>query len=84
MKTIRAGLVALASFGLLAGCATPEQWQVWRSHSSHFASGQHATFSFRNQGPEVERLRPTDLEKASGESWWGKQLPVPPGQGAGS
>jgi hypothetical protein len=60
----------------LTGCATSRQWAEWRSHSSHFASGQHASFSFRNQGAEAERVRTGDLQTAHSESWWGRQLPV--------
>jgi hypothetical protein len=38
-------MLALTSLGLLAqaACATPEQWQTWRSHNTHFASGQPGT-----------------------------------------
>jgi hypothetical protein len=81
MKTIPAALLALASPALLAqtGCATPEQWAQWHTHSSHFASGQHAAFSVRNQGAQAEQVRPTDPEKARDESWWGRKLPVSPG-----
>lgn len=84
MKTIPAGLLALASFALLAqaGCATPEQWNTWRSHDTHFASGQHASFSFRNQGPQAEQVRPTDPAKAQAENWWGRRLSMAPGSGS--
>jgi hypothetical protein len=83
MKTMRVGVLALTSLALLAqtGCATREQWAEWRSHSSHFASGQHATFSFWNQGEQAERVRATDPEKARGESWWGRELPVSAAKG---
>jgi hypothetical protein len=78
MKTRPRTLLLLTAFALLApaGCATSEQWAAWRSHSSHFASGQHAVFSFRNQGSEAERVRATDVDRAQDESWWGRQLPV--------
>ena len=29
--------------GVLAGCATSEQWAEWRSHNTHFASGTAPT-----------------------------------------
>lgn len=85
MKTRRAGLLAVASLALLvqAGCATPEQWQTWRSHSTHFASGQHAAFSVRNQGTEAERVTRTDPDAALDQGWWGRQLPIASGQGGG-
>lgn len=86
MKRTRAGLLAATSLALLvllvqAGCATPEQWQTWRSHNTHFASGQHAAFSVRNPGTEAERVRRTDPEKALAQDWWGRPLPMAPGQG---
>jgi hypothetical protein len=86
MKTTHAGLPALTSLALLtqAGCATPEQWAAWRQHSTHFASGQHAVFSFRNQGTEAEHVRRTDPETARAETWWGRELPVAPDRGGGS
>lgn len=86
MKSTYAVLLALISFALLAqaGCATGEQWAAWRQHDTHFASGQHAVFSLRNQGAEAEQVRPTDPEKARVETWWGRQLPVASRRGDGS
>ena len=51
--------IALAVGAAAGGCATSEEWAEWRAHSSHFASGQHATFSMRNRegtAPRVARL----------------------------
>jgi hypothetical protein len=78
MKTLHAGALALAASSLLAltGCASNEQWTAWRSHSSHFASGQHAAFSFRNRGEEARAVQATDPQKAREESWWGRPLPL--------
>jgi hypothetical protein len=83
MKTRLAGLLAVTSVALLAqaGCATNEQWQQWRSHNTHFASGQHAAFSFRNQGERAEQVRPTDPPKSVEQTWWGRKLPMAAGQG---
>ncbi len=85
MKTSTVGLLALAVLALLAqaGCATNEQWREWRSHTSHFASGQHASFSFRNQGPEAQRVKATDVPYARQEGWWGRELTMPPGREGG-
>ena len=73
---------ALLGVAFLAGaCATSEQWAEWRSHTSHFASGDHASFSMRNNmegtNPKVTR---TDVEAARTQNWWGKQISVEPGQ----
>jgi hypothetical protein len=63
-------IVGVAALG--AGCASREDWNMWRSHSSHFASGDHATFSMRNNkdgsNPKVTR---SDIENARGQNWWG-------------
>ena len=37
------------------GCATGEEWQIWRSNGAHFASGDHMFFSLRHRG-ERSRL----------------------------
>ena len=74
----RTALIAAISVALLAqaGCASREQWQAWRSHASHFASGQHAAFSIRNPGETAQRVKATDPSSASDQSWWGRTLPM--------
>lgn len=76
----KAILVAAATL-LAAGCASSEEWMDWRGHSTHFASGQHATFSLRNNkdgsNPRVSR---GDIEAARSENWWGKAITVSPEQ----
>ena len=53
-----------------AGCATSTEWQEWRDHTTHFASGQHGVFSLRNNrdgsNPRVSRA---DIAAAQTESW---------------
>ena len=63
----------------LAGCASSEQWNEWRSHSSHFASGDHMSFSLKNQG-KTPRVRAGDTKMASAQSWWGEPVVVRPDQ----
>ena len=45
---------------------------MWRSHSTHFASGEHGFFSMRNNkdgsNPKVYR---SDIEASRQENWWG-------------
>jgi hypothetical protein len=57
---------------LMVGCASREDWNMWRSHGSHFASGDHATFSMKNNkdgsNPKVTR---TDIESSRSQNWWG-------------
>jgi hypothetical protein len=74
-------LTALAAIMWLAGgCATSEQWRDWRSHSSHFASGQHMGFSLRNTEGSSPRVRRADVEASRIENWWGKPITVSPDQ----
>jgi hypothetical protein len=61
---------------LTAACATSEEWQTWRSHPSHFASGDHLTFSVRNREGEAARVTRDDITKARNEGWWGKPITV--------
>jgi hypothetical protein len=61
--------------GVLLGtvaCTTSEDWSMWRTHNTHFASGEHGVFSMRNHkdgsDPKVTR---SDIENSRVESWWG-------------
>jgi len=82
MRTIvtRAALIAGILF-LTGACASSADWGMWRSHSTHFASGEHGFFSMRNNkdgsNPRVSR---TDVDAARSENWWGKAITVSPEQ----
>ena len=64
-----------------AGCATSTEWQEWRDHTTHFASGQHGVFSPQNNrdgsNPRVSRA---DIAAAQTESWCRKVITVSPEQ----
>jgi hypothetical protein len=82
MRSKIATVAALIGVAFLSGaCATSEQWAEWRAHTTHFASGDHASFSMGNnmQGtnPRVTRL---DIENSRQENWWGRTITVEPGQ----
>lgn len=79
MRSIRIGLILMGAVVVGSGCATSEQWKEWRSHSSHFASGEHLTFSARNQG-STARVRRRDQRLAAAQSWWGDPVVVRPDQ----
>ena len=73
---------ALIGVAFLAGaCATSEQWAEWRGHTTHFASGEHSSFSLSNNldghNPKVKRL---DVENSRTQNWWGRNITVEPGQ----
>ena len=65
-------LVLLAS--VVAGCSS-QDWQEWKSHSTHFASGDHMTFSLKNQG-STPRVSNADTREAAAQSWWGSPVVV--------
>jgi hypothetical protein len=73
------GLPLLAVTLGAGACASSEQWAEWKKHSSHFASGEHMSFSLRNQGAS-RNVRRSDTQLASAQSWWGDPIVVRPDQ----
>ena len=72
--------VAMGTALLLAGgCASSEEWQIWRSNTSHFAFKEHFDFSMKNRSgaPTVTRQ---DVALAQNQSWFGKAVTVDQGQ----
>lgn len=66
--------ILLGGLALGAGaCASGEQWTEWRSHSSHFASGDHMSFSLKNMG-STARVSRKDQQVSGTQSWWGKPV----------
>ena len=67
----RAALIASVVF-TTAACATGDDWRMWASHPTHFASGEHGFFSMRNNkdgsNPRVYR---SDIEDSRQQNWWG-------------
>lgn len=65
------GLVLLS-----AGCAaTHREWGVWRAHPTHYATGNHMTFSMGNVVGGAPRVTPEMVEQARSEGWWGRNTP---------
>jgi hypothetical protein len=60
----------------VAGCATSEEWQTWKEHPTHFASGDHMFFSVRNREGQAAKVTRDDITKARNEGWWGKPITV--------
>ena len=79
MRTRDILLTSLPAILLLAGCASSDEWATWKSHSTHFASGDHMSFSIRTDEakPQVTRH---DVALARDEGWWGKPVTIAEGQ----
>jgi len=66
-----AGLLLLA-----AGCATHDEWTTWRQHPTHFASGDHLSFSVRHPEGASATVTRKDVALARDQGWWGKPVTV--------
>jgi hypothetical protein len=77
MRRIRWGFLLIAAvFLTAAGCASSEEWATWKEHPTHFASGEHMSFSVKNQGGKGGRVTRQDIAVARDEGWWGKPVTV--------
>ena len=72
LRVFLLGAIAL----LTAACASSEEWQTWKSHPAHFASGDHMAFSVRNREGTTARVTREDIAMARSEGWWGKPITV--------
>ena len=61
---------------VVGGCATTEEWNTWRSNTSHFASKEHYDFSIRNRGGETATVTKNDVALAQTQNWFGKAVTV--------
>jgi len=65
------GLVLLST-----GCAaTHREWEVWRAHPTHYATGNHLAFSMSNAVGGAPRVTPEMMETDKSEGWWGRNTP---------
>lgn len=69
-------LLAGAALVLTAGCATSEEWAIWRQNSAHFASLDHFKFSNQNREGQSSRVTRADVQKAREQNWWGRAITV--------
>ena len=61
---------------IVSGCASQPEWSEWKSHSSHFASGEHMVFSIKNRfgaGRRAEVSR-EDMKEAGQDKWFGHHI----------
>jgi hypothetical protein len=75
MKTRGLLVIVLVAAGL-AGCASADEWRTWYTHRTHFASGDHMSFSVRTPDTGPGRVTRTQLALAREEAWWGKPVTV--------
>ena len=69
-------LVVGTSLLLVGGCATSEEWQTWRSNTSHFASKEHFDFSMKNRGDSAKTVTKSDVAMAQNQNWFGRPVTV--------
>ncbi len=69
-------LLAGAALVVMAGCATSEEWSIWRQNSAHFASLEHFQFSTRNREGREPRVTREDIQIARQQNWWGRAITV--------
>ena len=75
MRGLRLLLVG-AALVAVAGCATSEEWQIWRDNKTHFASGEHMGFSVRNREGTQARVTRQDIARAREQTWFGRPITV--------
>jgi hypothetical protein len=87
MESLRWWLLLIAAVMFsMSGCASSRDWAFWRAHPTHFASGEHMSFSMRHEtdlhhgngnGADPE-ITDQDVALASDEGWWGHLMPPAP------
>ena len=77
MRRIRVRLLLVgAALFVTAGCATSEEWAIWRQNSAHFASIDHLKFSTRNREGDAANVTRADIQLAREQNWWGRPITV--------
>lgn len=69
-------LVIGTSLLLVGGCASSEEWNTWRSNTSHFQSKEHYDFSMRNSGGSGATVTKNDVAMAKSQNWFGQAVTV--------
>lgn len=69
-------VLALLALAGTTGCATGDEWNTWYTHRTHFASGDHMSFSVRTPDTGGAQVTRTELGLARDEGWWGKPVTV--------
>ena len=66
----------------MSGCSSTRAWQgtalsdfdIWKQHSTHFASPHHLVFSSKSH-PTTASITAADKAAAAREEWWGHLVP---------
>ena len=61
---------------VVGGCASSEEWNVWRSNTSHFASKEHFQFSMNNREGSASKVTREDIALAQKQNWFGRPVTV--------
>ena len=61
---------------VVGGCASSEEWNVWRSNTSHFASKEHFDFSMNNREGSASKVTREDIALAQNQNWFGRPVTV--------
>ncbi len=61
-------LFGLGALVLFTGCATGDEWQTWKEHPTHFASGDHMFFSTRNRDGSSPKVTRQDIAQPRGSA----------------
>jgi hypothetical protein len=69
-------MAVLTSALLTGACATSQEWQIWQTHATHFASDEHLSFSIRNPDDTARHITRRDIALARSQAWWGDPVRV--------
>ena len=60
----------------MGGCASKEEFDIWRSNTAHFASKEHFDFSMKNSGESKATVTRNDVAMAQNQNWFGRAITV--------
>jgi len=61
---------------VVGGCASKEEFDIWRSNTAHFASKEHFDFSMKNSGGSSATVTRNDIALAQNQNWFGRPVTV--------
>jgi len=61
---------------VVGGCASKEEFDIWRSNTAHFASKEHFDFSMKNSGESKATVTRNDVAMAQNQNWFGRAITV--------